>query len=241
MDTKTRSITKSLTWRILGIIILWLLALLLTGDIKQSTILSLLFHLIRFTLYYFHERIWDKIYWGKISKEGLTIWFTGLPCSGKSTIADLLANNLRGKGLRVVRLDGDVLRESPLCDDLGFSKEDRDKNIDRVIWLCKILSEGGAIVIPSFVSPYRDKRMEARKEIKNFVEVFVDCSLEECMRKDTKGMYKKAKEGKIKDFTGVSDPYETPIDEEIYLNTEVYSLEYCVEKVINGLKGEGLI
>lgn len=168
-------------------------------------------------------------------QRGATLWFTGLPCSGKSTIADIVAERLRGMGLRVERLDGDIVRKS-LTRDLGFSKEDRDMNIERVTFVAKLLSRNGVIVLTSFVSPYATKRNRARSETTNFVEIYVKCSVEECMRRDTKDMYKKALAGEIEDFTGVSDPYEEPENPELVLDTEYETVEESAEKVIGYLR-----
>ena len=167
-------------------------------------------------------------------QEGFTLWFTGLPCSGKTTIADKVAEVLRARGLRVERLDGDVVRKG-LTRDLGFSKEDRDINIERVTFVAKLLSRNGVATLVSFVSPYRKARDKARQECTNFVEIYVKAPVEVCEQRDVKGMYKKAKMGIIKDFTGVDDPYEEPLNPELVLETDKLSVEECVNKVIEKL------
>ena len=169
-----------------------------------------------------------------MKEKGFTLWFTGLPSSGKTTIADAIADRLKGIGLRVERLDGDVVRKS-LCRDLGFCKDDRDKNIERVTFVSKLLTRNGVATVTSFVSPYQQKRDEARQEIGNFIEVFTNCPIEVCEMRDVKGMYKKARCGEIKDFTGVQDPYEKPLAPEIMLNTDKESIEKCVNKILNYL------
>lgn len=175
--------------------------------------------------------------------EGFTLWFTGLPCCGKTTIADRVAGILKDKGMRVERLDGDIVRKS-LTKDLGFSKEDRDANISRVTFVAKLLSRNGVIVLCTFVSPYIERRQRSREEIEEdsrFIEVFVDCPVEVCEERDVKGMYKKAREGKIKDFTGVDDPYEVPPSPEITLHTKSESVEESVWKVLGYLEANDLI
>ncbi len=167
-------------------------------------------------------------------QKGFTLWFTGLPCSGKSAIADKLADVLRAKGLRVERLDGDIVRQD-LTRDLGFSKEDRDENIRRVTFVAKLLSRNGVAVLTSFISPYREMRDRARGQIGSFVETYVKCSLEECMRRDVKGMYKKAIAGQIKEFTGVSDPYEEPLKPELTIESDGETLDQSVQKTLDGL------
>jgi adenylylsulfate kinase len=173
-------------------------------------------------------------------QKGVTLWFTGLPCSGKSAVADRLAERLKDRGYRVERLDGDIVRRS-LTRDLGFSKEDRDENIRRVTFVAKLLTRNDVFVLTSFISPYRDVRAHARREIGRFLEVYTKCSLEECMRRDVKGMYRKAIEGKIKEFTGVSDPYEEPVDPEILLETAKETLEESTAKVLAKMRELGYL
>ncbi|MHA1715062.1 MAG: adenylyl-sulfate kinase [Promethearchaeota archaeon] len=172
----------------------------------------------------------------KINSKGFTVWFTGLSGAGKSTIADALAKILKEKGFKVERLDGDIVRKS-LTADLGFSIEDRRKNIERVAFVAKLLTRNDVIVLASFISPSIEVRNHARKEIGNFIEVYVKASLEECMRRDVKGLYKKALAGVIQDFTGIHDtaPYEPPPNPEIVLDTEKLSVVQCVQKVIDEL------
>lgn len=173
-------------------------------------------------------------------QQGCCAWFTGLPCSGKTTVADLVAEELKRRGLKVERLDGDIVRQS-LTRDLGFSKEDRDKNIERVTFVAKLLSRNGVAVLVSFVSPYIKARDNARKETTNFVEIFVDCPVEVCEQRDVKGMYKKARAGEINDFTGVDDPYEAPLHPEIVLKVAENTPEQCRDTVLHKLEEFGYI
>lgn len=172
--------------------------------------------------------------------QGVTIWFTGLPCCGKTTIADQVGVILRGKGFLVERLDGDLVRQN-FSDDLGFSKKDRDENIRRAIFLAKMLTRNNVVVLASFVSPYQRQRRKARKEIKQFVEVYVRCPVKICMKRDVKGMYKKALEGKIKHFTGVDDPYEEPENPELIVDTDIESVEESVGKVLQKIEQLGYL
>ncbi|HPW18547.1 MAG TPA: adenylyl-sulfate kinase [Candidatus Aminicenantes bacterium] len=171
--------------------------------------------------------------------EGFTLWFTGLPCSGKSAVGDRVAEILREKGRRVERLDGDAVRKD-LTRDLGFSKKDRDENIRRVTFVAKLLSRNGVAVLTSFISPYREMRDRARRECVNFVEVYAKCPVEVCIGRDVKGMYQKALRGEIKEFTGVSDPYEEPLNAEIVLETDKETVEESAEKVLRRLGELGL-
>jgi adenylylsulfate kinase len=166
--------------------------------------------------------------------QGFTVWFTGLPCCGKTTIADQVATLLKKKDYTVERLDGDVIRQG-LTNDLGFSKKDRDENIRRATFVAKMLTRNNVIVLATFVSPYREQRRNARKEIERFVEVYVRCPVEICMKRDVKGMYQKALEGKIKHFTGVDDPYEEPAHPELIIDTDKETVEDSVNKVLDTL------
>ena len=173
-------------------------------------------------------------------QKGVTIWFTGLPCCGKTTIAKKVYEILINKEYKVEHLDGDIVREE-LTSDLGFSKEDRDENLKRVSFVAKLLSRNNIIVLATFVSPYRKRRQKSKKEIKNFVLIYVKCSIEECKKRDVKGMYKKAMEGKIKNFTGVDDPYEEPKNPDLVIDSENETVDESVSKVLKKLKDLGYI
>ena len=165
---------------------------------------------------------------------GFVVWFTGLSAAGKSTIAGLVAAELEGRGLLVDRLDGDIVR-THLSKGLGFSKADRDTNIERIGWVASRLARAGAAVVVSAISPYDEARRKARalvEEKSPFVLVYVATSLEECERRDPKGLYAKAHAGEIKDFTGVSDPYEKPADAELELHTEGMSPQESARLVL---------
>jgi adenylyl-sulfate kinase len=166
---------------------------------------------------------------------GFTAWFTGLPCSGKTTIADGVAETLREKGFKVERLDGDIIRKE-LSSDLGFSREDRDENIRRVTYVAKLLTRNGVAVLATFVSPYEERRRRAREEIGNFIEIYTRCTIEVCMERDVKGMYEKALKGEIMNFTGVDDPYEEPENPDLIIDTDVESVEQSIKKVLDKIK-----
>jgi len=172
------------------------------------------------------------------NETGFTVWFTGLPCSGKSTIADTVAEELRKKKLKVERLDADIIRQH-LWKELGYSKADRDENIRRAAYLAHMLTRNGVAVLTSFISPYRELRDYARKQIGDFVEVYVKCPVEVCMRRDTRGMYKKALAGEIQNFTGISDPYEEPTNPEVLIESNKEPLPESVAKVLAKLKELG--
>ncbi len=167
--------------------------------------------------------------------KGFTLWFTGIPCSGKSTLARRIEETLLERGVNCEVLDGDEVREN-LSKELTFSKQDRDTNIRRIGYVCKLLSRNGAIAIAAAISPYRALRDEIRKQHERFVEVYVDAPLETCETRDVKGMYKLARQGKIKNFTGVSDPYEPPDNPEIAVETDKESIDDSVNKIIRTLE-----
>lgn len=173
-------------------------------------------------------------------QKGVTLWFTGLPCSGKSAVADVVAERLKARELRAERLDGDIVRQD-LTRDLGFSKADRDENIRRVTFVAKLLARNGVAVLVSFISPYREMRDRARQQIRNFCEIYVKCPVEVCMKRDVKGMYQKALRGEIKEFTGVSDPYEEPLRPELVLETDKETIEQSVEKVMAKMRELGYL
>jgi adenylyl-sulfate kinase len=173
-------------------------------------------------------------------QKGFTLWLTGLSGSGKTAIAKPLAEELRERKLKVERLDGDIVRQS-LTRDLGFSKEDRDKNIERVTFVAKLLTRNGVAVLCSFISPYRARRAKTREEIGEFIEVYVECPVEECAKRDVKGLYAKAFSGEIQNFTGVSDPYEAPEAPEIVCHTAEETVEESVAKIVAYLGEHGYL
>src|SRR5512132_3923974 len=172
---------------------------------------------------------------------GFTLWFTGLSGAGKTTISHLVETELRARGSRVEVLDGDVVREN-LSKGLGFSKKDRDTNIRRISFVADLLSRNGVPVITAAISPYREIRAEARELMGDrFIEVFVKASVEVCAERDAKGLYEKAFKGEIKEFTGVSDPYEVPSSPEIVLKTEEHEPEESARIVLQKLEEMGLL
>ncbi len=165
------------------------------------------------------------------------LWFTGLPCSGKSTLANTMEERLFRAGIRTYVLDGDNIRAG-LNKDLGFSREDREENIRRIGEVARLFVDAGVVVLTAFVSPYRKDRDMVRGLVEEgeFVEVYVKCPLEVCERRDVKGMYEKARKGIIKQFTGIDDPYEEPENPEIVVETDRLSVEQCVEAIWDYLK-----
>ena len=195
----------------------------------------------------------DNIVWhqAKVSKQdghrlnqhkSCVLWFTGLSGSGKSTLSTEVEKELYQRGIRTYVLDGDNIRHG-LNKDLGFSKEDRKENIRRIGEVAKLFVDAGIVTLTAFISPYIEDRATVRAlfEKDEFIEVYVKCSIEECERRDPKGLYKKARLGEIKEFTGISAPYEEPVNPEIVVETDRESIETSVQKIVNYLFEKGLI
>lgn len=171
---------------------------------------------------------------------GCTLWFTGLSGSGKSTLSQLVASHLRALGARVEVLDGDMVR-TLLCQDLGFSREDREENIRRIGFVCELLSRNGVIAIAAAISPYRASRDELRKRIPNFIEIHMNCPVEVLIQRDVKGLYKKALSGEIKQFTGISDPYEAPVAPEVTIDSSSDPIESSVTRILCCLEARNIV
>jgi adenylylsulfate kinase len=171
---------------------------------------------------------------------GFVIWFTGLSGAGKSTIAEELEREFQRRYLNYEILDGDVVR-THLSKGLGFSKADRDTNIRRIGWVARTLAKHGCISVCAAISPYRALRDEIRAETPRFVEVFVDTPLVVCEQRDVKGLYKKARAGEIKEFTGISDPYEAPLNPEVVCETHKESVQECAAKILRKCEALGYL
>ena len=169
-----------------------------------------------------------------MSGKGFTVWFTGLPCSGKSTLSKLLHSHLQTLGYPSEILDGDEVRKR-LTKGLDFSQEGRNENVRRIAFVANLVTRVGGVAITAAISPYEALRTEARQEIKKFIEVYVNCPLETCVQRDVKGHYAKAKRGEIKNFTGISDPYEPPKNPEVVVHTDLESPEESIQKILSHL------
>lgn len=175
-----------------------------------------------------------------MTQRGVTVWFTGLSGAGKTTITQAVEETLRSQGYQLEVLDGDIVRTN-LTKGLGFSKADRDENIRRIGFVSHLLTRNGVIVLVSAISPYRNIREEVRQKIGDFVEVFVNAPLEVCEGRDVKGLYKRARAGEIKSFTGIDDPYEPPANPEVECRTDKEELSESVAKVLNKLTEMGYL
>ena len=175
-----------------------------------------------------------------MADKGFVVWFTGLSGAGKSTLAEALNPVLRQRGHKVETLDGDVVRTN-LSKGLGFSKEDRDTNILRIGFVSHLLSRNGVAVITSAISPYRDIRDQVRAQVGDFVEVYVKCPIDELVKRDVKGLYEKALRGEIANFTGVSDPYEEPLNPEVLVETDKETVADSLVRIVAALEAHGYV
>ena len=171
---------------------------------------------------------------------GVTLWFTGLSGSGKTTLSQYIAPVLRENGCKVEVLDGDEVRQN-LSKDLGFSREDRDTNIKRIGWVAGLLARNGVVAMTAAISPYRETRRWCRNRIGDFVEIYVNCPLDVCEKRDVKGLYARARAGEIAHFTGIDDPYEPPEAPEVVVNTDRETVEESVRKVMDCLRSLGYL
>ena len=216
---------KTIAWYILAAPATALLVYILIGQIDIAAIICAVVLLINLLLYTINKRIHAVN--GQLSP--FVLWFTGLPCSGKSTLANMTYHYLKEKKYRVEQLDGDTVRS--ILPETGFTRDARNNHIKRVGYLTSVLEKNGIIVIASFVSPYRESRNFVREICNSFVEVFVDASVEECEKRDVKGLYKRARSGEIINFTGISDPYEAPEDPELTVNTDRENKKESFDKI----------
>ena len=233
-ETQARSVAKAVTWRVLGTLSTTALVFIFTRRFTLSLAVGGLEFASKIALYWFHERAWDRSRFGRQQIQPVVLWFTGLSGSGKSTLADWSARELTSRGFKVERLDGDTIRH--IFPNTGFSRADRDTHIKRVGYLASKLEQNGVFVVASFVSPYRESRDFVRSLCQNFVEVHVSTPLEVCEQRDVKGLYARARRGEIANFTGINDPFETPMAPELVIDTSTVPLEIAGKQVLAALQ-----
>jgi adenylylsulfate kinase len=232
-DTHTRTLIKTISWRFFATLITIIVVLIFTGKIKLAFTVGGVGIVAKLVLYFFHERLWNRIHFGRKKITPFVLWFTGLPSSGKTTLADNVYKRLKDKGYIAERLSGSRIRH--LIDHTGFSREDRGRHARKVGFLASLLEKNNVIVIASFISPYKDDRDFVRDECSNFIEVYMDTPIEVCKKRDNDNLYKKAKQGLIKNVTGIDAPYQVPKNPEISIDTTDLSVEQSVNKVFNYL------
>lgn len=232
IDGKKRALTKAFSWRFLASCILGVITWLTTGSLKSVGIITLVYNLVQIVTYFLHERFWNGLSWGKTT--GLFIQMTGMSGAGKSTIAHATAEKLRNKGYKVEIIDGDHYRHN-VTSDLGFSKKDRLENIKRLGFVGRVLARNNVIAILAAINPYASARCELAKL--GAFTVFVKCDLSTLKDRDPKGLYKLAllpedHPDRIKNFTGISDPYEIPENPDLVIDTAQLSLDESVNKMV---------
>lgn len=229
-ETSTRSLLKTISWRVVATLTTATIVWLVTGRLTLALAIGGIEALTKMVLYYGHERLWDRIRVGRKTTTPAVIWLTGLSGSGKSTIAVWVAQALEREGHKVERLDGDTIRD--IFPATGFTRPERDQHIRRVGYLASRLEKNGVFVVASLVSPYQDSRDFVRGLCHRFLEVYVATPLEECERRDAKGLYAKARRGEIANFTGIDDPYEPPSAPELTVDTSGQSVEQAGRRIV---------
>ena len=229
-ETSTRSLLKTISWRVVATLTTATIVWLVTGRLTLALAIGGIEAVTKMVLYYGHERLWDRIRLGRRARAPAVIWLTGLSGSGKSTIAVWVAQALEREGHKVERLDGDTIRD--IFPATGFTRPERDQHIRRVGYLASRLEKNGVFVVASLVSPYRDSRDFVRGLCDRFLEVYVATPLEECERRDAKGLYAKARRGEIANFTGIDDPYEPPSAPDLTVDTSGLSVEQAGRRIV---------
>ncbi|MDP9145423.1 MAG: adenylyl-sulfate kinase [Actinomycetota bacterium] len=237
-ESHSRSVAKALSWRVLGTVATAGLVFIFTRRLSLSLAVGGLEFVSKIGLFWLHERAWDRSSFGKKEIRPAVLWFTGLSGSGKSTVADWVAEALVQRGLKVERLDGDKVRD--IFPATGFSREERDAHIRRVGFLASKLEQHGVTVVASFVSPYAASRDFVRGLCRNFLEVHVSTPLAECERRDVKGLYARARKGELRQFTGIDDPYEAPTQPDLVVDTSAISVEDAGRQVLRLLGQRGV-
>lgn len=228
-ENKKRSIAKTASWRTFATLTTAIIVYIFTGKLILAISIGSVEVIAKIVLYFFHERAWNKLNYGRKRIKPFVLWFTGLSGSGKSTLAEKTIEYLQKKNLPAQRLDGDILRS--IFPKTGFSKEDRIQHIKRAGYLASLLEKNNVFVIASFISPYQESRDFVRKMCDHFVEIYVNASIETCEQRDPKGLYKKVRKGEIKNFTGIDDPYEVPLQPEMTVNTNNATEEESFKQV----------
>jgi len=234
-ESHTRSVMKAVSWRVLGTVTTSALVFVFTRRLVLSLAVGAVEFLSKIGLFWMHERVWDRIRFGRGTVRPAVLWFTGLSGSGKSTIGNRVTEELQRRGYRVEHLDGDTIRE--IFPQTGFTRPERDAHIRRVGYLASRLEHHGVFVVATLISPYEESRRFVRGLCENFLEIHVATSLEECERRDPKGLYAKARRGEITNFTGIDDPYEAPANPELVIDTSALTIEEAAAMVLDRLRG----
>ena len=238
-ESRLRSATKAVSWRFWATVTTMVLVYVFTGTVKIALAVGCLEVVVKIVIYFLHERLWDRIRFGKKVIRPFVVWTTGLPGSGKTTLGNRVYEKLTKNGYRVERLDGDTVRS--LFPSTGFSREERNVHIERVGHLASILERNGIIVVASFISPYEEARDFVRRLCENFIEIHMATPGEVCEKRDTKDLYGRARRGEIKNLTGYDDPYEIPSHPELTIDASQESVEKSANQVLRYIQGKRLL
>ena len=233
-ETNTRSIVKGVSWRIIATSTTIIIVYVFFGRLDLAIAAGLIETVIKVALYWLHERVWFKIHWGKKKIDPFNLWFTGLPLSGKTTIADKVYAELEKLHIPLERLDSKDIRD--LIPDIGYSREDRNRHMHRIGYLIQKLQKNSISTVASFVSPYRESRKAIREMVQNNIVVYLKADLESCKQRDYKGVYQKALNGELQNFSGINDVYEEPLHAEIVIDTDKLSVDEAVDIIVKYVK-----
>jgi adenylylsulfate kinase len=233
-ETNTRSIIKGISWRFIATTTTIIIVYFFFDRLDLAIAAGMIETILKIALYWGHERIWQNIRWGKQKIEPFNLWFTGLPLSGKTTIADKVYDELQKLQISIERLDSKDIRE--VIPDVGFSREDRNRHMYRIGHLIKTLQHNSISTVASFVSPYKESRKAIREMVKNNIVVYIKADIETCKKRDYKGVYEKALKGELQNFTGVNDIYEEPQYAEIVIDTDKLSIEESTQRIVEFVK-----
>lgn len=233
-ETNLRSIGKGVSWRVFATTTTIIIVYMFFGRLDLAIAAGILETVAKIALYWAHERAWVKIKWGRKKIEPFNLWFTGLPLSGKTTIADAVFKELEKLDIPLERLDSKDIRD--VVPNIGFSREDRNRHMYRVGHLIKTLQHNSISTVASFVSPYKESRKAIRDMVKNNIVVYIKADIETCKKRDYKGVYAKALQGEIENFTGISDTYEEPQHAEITIDTDEINVEEATKTIIKYIK-----
>jgi len=233
-ETNQRSIIKGISWRILATTTTIIIVYVFFGELDLAIAAGMIETVLKVGLYWAHERVWLKVRWGRKKIDPFNLWFTGLPLSGKTTIADKVYEELKKIDIPIERIDSKDIRE--LIPDIGYTREDRNRHMHRIGNLIKTLQKNSISTVASFVSPYKESRKAIREMVKNNVVVYVKADIETCKKRDYKGAYAKAMSGEYQNFSGVNDVYEEPQHAEIVIDTDMLSVDEAVQIIVKYIK-----
>jgi len=229
-DTNLRSIAKGISWRVFATTTTIIIVYMFFRRLDLAIAAGIIETVAKIALYWAHERAWVNIKWGRKKIEPFNLWFTGLPLSGKTTIADRVFEELKKLDIPIERIDSKDIRE--LIPNIGYTREERNRHMYRIAHLIKTLQNNSISTVASFVSPYRESRKAIREMVKNNIVVYIKADIETCKKRDYKGVYQKALSGELQNFTGVSDIYEEPENADIIIDTDQMSIDEAIQIIV---------